>query len=147
MPAPPPSAAAASAPPARLGAITPFFIVADLAAAVRYYEAQLGFTLEFSGPAGDPYYAQVRRDDAALMLKAIAPDVAPMPNPSRHPWARWDAHVHVADPDTLHAEFAARGARITRPLGFIDDGLWGFEVADADGYVIAFFCLRDGAAP
>jgi len=29
------------------------------------------------------------------------------------------------------------------PLSFIDDGLWGFEIADADGYVIAFFQLRD----
>jgi hypothetical protein len=27
---------------------------------------------------------------------------------------------------------------IVKELSFIDDGLWGFEVMDADGYVIAF---------
>jgi hypothetical protein len=27
-------------------------------------------------------------------------------------------------------------------LSFIDDGLWGFEVSDADGYVLAFFRVR-----
>ena len=30
-----------------------------------------------------------------------------------------------------------------KKLSFIDQGLWGFEVSDADRYVIAFFRLRD----
>jgi hypothetical protein len=30
-----------------------------------------------------------------------------------------------------------------KELSFIDDGLWGFEVADADGYVLAFFRVRN----
>jgi len=29
-----------------------------------------------------------------------------------------------------------------KELSFIDEGLWGFEIADADGYVLAFFRLR-----
>lgn len=29
-----------------------------------------------------------------------------------------------------------------KELSFIDDGRWGFEIADADGYVLAFFQLR-----
>lgn len=28
-------------------------------------------------------------------------------------------------------------------LSFIDEGLWGFEVTDADGYVLAFARVRD----
>jgi len=28
-------------------------------------------------------------------------------------------------------------------LSFVDEGLWGFEVTDADGYVLAFARLRD----
>jgi hypothetical protein len=28
-------------------------------------------------------------------------------------------------------------------LSFIDKGLWGFEVTDADGYVLAFFRVRN----
>jgi hypothetical protein len=30
-----------------------------------------------------------------------------------------------------------------KTLSFIDDGLWGFEITDADGYVLAFFHLRN----
>jgi len=29
-----------------------------------------------------------------------------------------------------------------KKLSFIDEGLWGFEVTDADEYVLAFFRLR-----
>jgi len=47
------------------------------------------------------------------------------------------------DPDSLFGEFSNRGAAFLKELGFIEDSLWGFEVSDADGYVIAFFTLRD----
>jgi hypothetical protein len=46
------------------------------------------------------------------------------------------------DPDALFAELKQRGASFVKELSFIDDGLWGFEVTDADGYVLAFFELR-----
>lgn len=36
-----------------------------------------------------------------------------------------------------------RGASFVKELSFIDDGLWGFEVTDAVGYVLAFFWLRN----
>lgn len=125
-----------------LVAISPFFIVADLQASIAYYIDQLGFTLDFQGPVDDVYYAGVRRDAAHVMLKAITPEVLPQPNHTRHPWARWDAYVYVNDPDALFAEVKARGATFVKELSDIDDGLWGFEVSDADGYVIAFFVLR-----
>ena len=77
------------------------------------------------------------------MLKTIAPKVLPCPNHTRHEWARWDAYVSTRDPDALFAEFKQRGASFVKELSFIDDGLWGFEVADADGYVLAFFRTRN----
>ena len=46
------------------------------------------------------------------------------------------------DPDTLFEEFSRRGVSFVKTLSFIDDGLWGFEITDADGYVLAFFQLR-----
>jgi len=85
----------------------------------------------------------VTRDNVLIMLKSIATDVLPQPNHTRHPWARWDAYVYALDPDPLFQEFKQRGASFVKELSFIDNGLWGFEVTDADGYVIAFFCLRD----
>lgn len=128
---------------AKLASITPFFIVADLQRSTSYYVDRLGFEREFQGPPDDVYYAQVRRDGIAVMLKAISPEIAPCPNHTRHAWARWDAYVYTPDPDVLFEEFKGRGASFVKQLSFIDDGLWGFEVADADGYVLAFFCLRN----
>ena len=76
------------------------------------------------------------------MLKEITPEVLPCPNHTRHRWARWDAYIYTIDPDPLFREFTERGASFVKELSFIDNGLWGFEVSDADGYVIAFFCTR-----
>lgn len=126
----------------RLESITPFFIVDDLQASIAHYVERLGFTLEFQGPADDVYYAQVTRDNVAIFLKTITPDVMPVPNHTRHGWARWDAYVYTKNPDPLFEEFKQRGASFVKELSFIDDGLWGFEVSDADGYVLAFFTLR-----
>ncbi len=126
-----------------LASITPFFIVKDLQVSISYYIERLGFELDFQGPDDGPYYARVSRDRIGVMLKAILPGVLPQPNHTRHEWARWDAYVYTLDPDTLFDEFRRRGVSFVKELSFIDDGLWGFEITDADGYVLAFFQLRD----
>jgi catechol 2,3-dioxygenase-like lactoylglutathione lyase family enzyme len=125
-----------------LASISPFFIVKDLQVSISYYIERLGFRLDFQGPDDDPYYAGVSRDGIGIMLKAILPDVLPQPNHTRHEWARWDAYIYTLDPDVLFDEFSQRGASFVKKLSFIDEGLWGFEVTDADGYVLAFFRLR-----
>jgi len=125
-----------------LASIRPFFIVKDLQVSISYYVERLGFQIDFQGPAGDPYYARVGRDGVGIMLKAILPDVLPQPNHTRHAWARWDAYIYTFNPDPLFDELSRRGASFVKTLSFIDDGLWGFEVSDADGYVLAFFRLR-----
>lgn len=38
--------------------------------------------------------------------------------------ARWDAYLHVPDPDALAAEFSSRNVELSEPL------------KDADGYVV-----------
>ena len=129
-----------------LESISPFFIVTDLNASISHYIERFGFQLDFQGPHDGPYYAGVSREGARVMLKAIAPEVLPQPNHTRHPWARWDAYVYTLNPDTLYEEFSRRGASFVKKLSFIDDGLWGFEVTDGDGYVLAFFTLRDSDA-
>ena len=129
-----------------LETISPFFIVKDLQASIAHYVERFGFELAFQGPGDGPYYAGVTRDGIGIMLKAITPEVLPQPNHTRHPWARWDAYIYTLDPDTLYEEFSRRGASFVKNLSFIDDGLWGFEVMDGDGYVRAFFRLRDADA-
>ena len=125
-----------------LTSISPFFIVKDLQVSIAYYLDRLGFQLDVQGPDDDPYYARVSRDGVGIMLKAILPDVLPQPNRTRHEWARWDAYIYTRDPDALFDEFSRRGASFVKELSFIDEGLWGFEIADADGYVLACFGLR-----
>jgi catechol 2,3-dioxygenase-like lactoylglutathione lyase family enzyme len=125
-----------------LTSITPFFIVKDLQVSISYYVERFGFQLDFQGPDDGPYYAAVSRDGIGVMLKEVLPDVLPQPNHTRHEWARWDAYIYTLDPATLFDEFSQRGASFVKKLSFIDDGLWGFEVTDADGYVLAFFHLR-----
>ena len=126
-----------------LASIRPSFIVKDLQTSITSYRERLGFQLDFQGPDDGPFWAGVSRDGIGIMLKAIAPDVQPRPNHTRHEWAPPDAHIYSMDPDALFDEFSRRDASFAKPLSFIDEGLWGFVVRDADGYALAFFRLRN----
>ena len=123
---------------AQLGSITPFFIVRDIMPSLAFYRDKLGFEVEYLGPDDGPYFAMMSRDGVSIMLKAITPEVQPTPNPSRHPWARWDAYVYTPDPDALYEEFGGRGVSFKEPLGVNSDNLRGFEIMDTDGYVLYF---------
>jgi hypothetical protein len=126
-----------------LASINPFFIVRNLQVSISYYSERPGFQLDFQGPDADPFYARVSRDGIGIMLKAILPDVLPCPNRTRPEWARWDAYIYALDRDALFNEFGQRGASFVTELSFMDEGLWGFEVTDADGYVLAFAQVRN----
>jgi catechol 2,3-dioxygenase-like lactoylglutathione lyase family enzyme len=119
-------------------AVSPFFIVRDLARALSFYRDGLGFDVAFRAPDPEPFFAIVRRDGVQFLLKVVGPDVAPLPNCQRHPWARWDAYVSVPDPDALSTELASRGVTFSAPIADTDDGLRGFEVLDPDGYALFF---------
>ena len=74
-----------------------------------------------------------------IFVKSVGAE--PIPNHTRSApevAARWDAYVSVADPDALAAEFASRGVKFSSPLQDTHDGLRGFELEDADGYVLFF---------
>ncbi|MDR3637828.1 MAG: VOC family protein [Isosphaeraceae bacterium] len=121
---------------AEIAGISPFFIVEDVAAALSFYREMLDFEVTFQEPADDPFFAIACRDRAMIMIKSVG--VVPLPNCKRHPWARWDAYVYVPDPDALAAEFATRGVTFSAPLEDTHDGQRGFELKDADGYVLFF---------
>ena len=72
------------------------------------------------------------------MLKGDADDISPAPNHTRYEWARWDAYIATADPDTLFEEYRSGGVTFRQSIRDDDDGLRGFEVTDADGYVLFF---------
>lgn len=122
----------------RLNSIAPFFIVASLQKSVDFYTAKLGFELRYAGPDDTPFFAMVGRDDISIMLKEIGAGIQPVPNHTLHEWARWDAFIHVSDPDALFETYRAKGVVFRQSIHNDDDGLRGFEVTDADGYVLFF---------
>jgi catechol 2,3-dioxygenase-like lactoylglutathione lyase family enzyme len=127
--------------PAAISGISPFFIVADVPAALSFYRDMLGFEITFRGPTPEnEFFGIVRRGGAMIMFKAL--DVEPLPNYNREPAFSWDAYLEVPDPDALAAEFASRGVRFSVPLADTDDGLRGFEIKDLDGYGLFFGRLR-----
>ena len=123
--------------------IAPFFIVRNVPAALTFYRDRLGFEITFQGPEPDDiFFGIVQRGAAMIILKEVGVD--PIPNHTRdikQGIARWDAYLHVPDPDALAAEFSSRNVEFFQPLkdeNDGDDGLRGFEVQDADGYVLFF---------
>ena len=127
-------------PEPEIAGISPFFIVRDVPAALAFYRDRLGFQVTFQGPEPDDiFFGVVQRGGAMIMLKAVG--VEPVPNYTRdikQGVARWDAYVNVPDPDALAAEFASRRVQFSEPLKDTHDGLRGFELKDADGYVLFF---------
>ena len=121
--------------------IAPFFIVKNVPSALMFYRDRLGFDITFQGPSEDDiFFGIVQRGAAMIMMKEIGVD--PVPNYTRdikQGIARWDAYIHVPDPDALAAEFASRHVEFFTPLhDNNEDGLRGFEVKDADGYLLYF---------
>ena len=125
-----------------LNTVAPFFIVDDLAATLDFYQARLGFKVLYKGGSdgtgSNDFWAILGRDQDMLMFKAIAPQIHPQPNHTRHEWARWDAYINSSDPDALYAEFLATKTPIHRELANTNDGLRAFEITDNSGYVLCF---------
>ena len=124
---------------AEIGGISPFFIVKDVAAAFAFYCDKLGFDVTFRAEPNDLFFGIVKRGGAMIFLKDIG--ARPVPNHTRDTGkgdARWDAYVYVPDPDALAAEFSSRGVEFSKPLKDTEDGLRGFEIKDADGYILFF---------
>jgi catechol 2,3-dioxygenase-like lactoylglutathione lyase family enzyme len=125
---------------ADISCIAPLFVVRNVPAALAFYRDRLGFTITFQGPTDDDiFFGIVERGGAMIMVKAIG--VEPVPNYTRDVQqgiAPWDAYLHVPDPDALAAEFAGRGVPFFHPLENNSDNLRGFDVQDADGYVLYF---------
>jgi len=121
--------------------IAPFFIARNVPATLAFYRDRLGFEITFQGPEPDDiFFGIVKRGAAMIIVKDVG--VEPVPNYTRdvgQGWPAWDAYIHVPDPDALAAEYMARGLEFVQPIADNgDDGLRGFSLQDADGYVLFF---------
>ena len=118
--------------------IYPFFIVKNLSESIDFYNQKLGFETDMLVPEEDPFFGIVSRDTVRILLKHITEHIYPVPNHTRHEWARWDAFILVSDPDALFAEYQSRGLEFHETLADTSDGLRAFELKDHDGYVLCF---------
>ena len=127
-----------------LVSISPFFIVKDLQASISHYIERLGFQLDFQGPADDLYYGQSEpgrdRHHAQGHPSRRASSVQTTPGTNGRVGMRTSTPWTPTRSSTSSRQ---RGASFVKELSFIDEGLWGFEVTDADGYVLAFFRVRN----
>jgi catechol 2,3-dioxygenase-like lactoylglutathione lyase family enzyme len=123
---------------ANLTYISPSFIVGDLKTAVSFYTGKLGFLVRYMAPEDAPFFAIVGREEISIMLKEINAEVKPVPNHTLHEWARWDAYISTIDPDKLFEEYRSNAVAFSKPIHDNSDNLRGFEIEDADGYILFF---------
>lgn len=117
----------------------PIFVVSDLARSIEYFCDKLGFVKDWDEGGPDSAVAQVSRSGLDLILdkktyfpKAAIPSVISLTlndlpdRPALH---------------TLHAEFLAAGAKITKAPFKVhwDPHVYEMDVEDLDGNVLMFW--------
>ena len=114
--------------------IAPLFFTTDIPGTLAYYKDKLGF--ECVGTWHDPpVYAIVARDQHAIHFRCAEPPTA---NTDKYADELLDAYINVEDADALHAEYAAKGVEMFRPLGDMPWQSREFVVKDCDGRLLAF---------
>jgi catechol 2,3-dioxygenase-like lactoylglutathione lyase family enzyme len=116
----------------RLTSLAPQFLVDDLARSIAFYQ-KLGFAF---GEPWDGFYAIGLLDGLELHLKEAPKNV----DERRH--RRLNEHLDAAAGvdgiEAFHAQCAANGVTITKPLTATPWGTKDFYVEDPDGYVLCF---------
>ena len=123
-----------------ISGISPFFIVSHVPSSLSFYRDRLGFEITFQGPDPDDiFFGIVRRARAMIMLKDVGVD--PLPNYTRDVKkgiARWDAYLLRSRSGRVGGRIRVAQCRVFRTTQRHHDGLRGFELKDADGYVLFF---------
>lgn len=108
--------------------VSPILSVANVDAAISFYESVLGFRLGWKW--GDPpSVGSVCRNDVELMLELSPPAEALAP-------AR--IYVVVSGLEQYCAEVVAAGATVADPLAVRDYGMKDCRIVDPDGNEISF---------
>jgi len=113
---------------ARVTNIFPVFKVDNLANALEYYRAKLGFTVAWTW--GDPIdRAGVALDDIEIQLDGGGLGA---------PRGSSVVYCHMTDVDSYFEACRARGANVTMPIADRPWGMRDFRVLDLDGNQLGF---------
>ncbi len=118
--------------------ISPYFIVDDVVTTANYYRDKLGFKYNrFWGEP--PCFCMVTRNGIVIMLAQFERTGVMRPNRIVDPEGQaWDAYIGIDNADALHAEFKAKGVKITRDVCDQPYGCRDFDVEDCNGYRLCF---------
>ncbi|MCW3846054.1 glyoxalase superfamily protein [Sphingomonas sp. LB-2] len=118
-----------------LKGVVPILHVRDVSATAAWFEARLGFAVDFLH-GSPPFYGAVSRDGVCLHLRHVhEPLFAQM---AAQEVSLIAASVEVSDVAELFEELSERGAEIAQPLTRHDWGGTDFHVRDPDGNVVSF---------
>ena len=133
-------------PPVETGApllapAVPILFVRDVAAAAAFYEASLGFHLDFLH-GKPPFYASVSRDRARIHLRFVhRPNFTEL---AAQEGGLILATIEVANVKRLFQEYQKRGVELPQPLVRQPWGGLDFHVRDLDGNVFSFVQFSPG---
>ncbi len=111
----------------------PFFMVADMAASLRFYVDGLGFAkIREWTPHGAIEWCWLEREGVALMLQVYREGGAPVDKRG----VGVSICFQCEDALALYREFTGRGLAPKRP--FVGNNMWVVVIHDPDGYTLDF---------
>lgn len=106
--------------------IIPELPTADLAAAIRYFETYLGFTVEFALP--EIGYGKISRDGHELFLAQTSAAFEPR-----------TCMIYTEDIESTYREMQESKVTIASELRKLDVGSTEFSIRICDGHIFTFF--------
>ena len=107
----------------------PVLEVTDVARSIAFYRDTLGFSAAVWGEPAE--FAIMQRGTVSIAL-----DGSERGRTANN--QHWAAYIYVADVDALYEEFNKLGVSIAREIEDAHYGCRDFDIADPDGYILAF---------
>jgi catechol 2,3-dioxygenase-like lactoylglutathione lyase family enzyme len=122
----------------KLGKSSVVFLVGDIAATIRWYEANLGFKANAFPPSPPHAFAILMRDEVDIMLQQLDGYVKPDLY-SKRAGGVWNVYIRVTDLFQFYVDVKEHpDVRIIQRLHRQPYGQDEFEVMDPNGYVLVF---------
>jgi uncharacterized glyoxalase superfamily protein PhnB len=126
----------------RLTSVAPILFVRDVTTSASFYQAKLGFEIDFLH-GKPPFYGALSRDGVRLHLRFVhRPNFAEL---AQHEPSLVLATIAVENVKALFAELETRGAPFAQRLVRQAWGGLDFQVQDSDGNILSFVQLREEA--
>lgn len=117
--------------------VIPFLRYADARAAIGWLGKALGFVEKavFDSPDGKVGHAELRFDDALVMLSSTKSDALALRPPRELGGSNQSICLVVSDPDAHHARALSAGAEIVWPLNDTSYGARCYACRDPEGHL------------